>query len=88
MKEIMYHLFKAIDFINMYYVLIANQALIALMAAESNLKADEYRKWAESQIHYILGDSGRSLVVGFGKNPPTHPHHRASYVLKVHVRVT
>ncbi len=29
-------------------------------------------------INYILGDSGRSLVVGFGNNPPTHAHHRAA----------
>lgn len=27
---------------------------------------------------YILGDSGRSYVVGYGNNPPTHYHHRAA----------
>ena len=30
------------------------------------------------QIHYALGDTGRSFVVGFGTNPPTQPHHRSS----------
>ncbi|KDR09075.1 Endoglucanase G [Zootermopsis nevadensis] len=36
-----------------------------------------YRQFFKTQIDYILGDSGRSFVVGFGKNPPTHPHHRS-----------
>ena len=27
---------------------------------------------------YMLGDSGRSFVVGFGNNPPTHAHHRGA----------
>ena len=26
----------------------------------------------------MLGDSGRSFVVGFGKNPPQRPHHSSS----------
>ncbi len=26
-----------------------------------------------SQINYMLGDAGRSYVVGFGKDPPSHP---------------
>lgn len=26
----------------------------------------------------MLGDSGRSYVVGFGNNPPTHAHHRGA----------
>ena len=30
----------------------------------------------KSQIDYILGDSGRSFVVGFGESPPKNPHHR------------
>ncbi|XP_055958520.1 endoglucanase E-4-like [Patella vulgata] len=56
----------------------ANTALIALMAADHGINPEPYRKWAMSQIHYALGDAGRSYVVGFGKNPPTQPHHRAS----------
>ena len=27
---------------------------------------------------YMLGDSGRSYVVGFGNNPPSHAHHRGA----------
>ena len=26
----------------------------------------------------MLGDGGRSFVVGFGNNPPKKPHHRSS----------
>ena len=26
----------------------------------------------------MLGDSGRSYVVGFGENPPKQPHHKAA----------
>lgn len=29
-------------------------------------------------MKYILGDSGRSYVVGFGNDPPTHAHHRGA----------
>ena len=38
-------------------------------------KCDEF---VDTQIGYILGDTGRSYVVGFGENPPLRPHHRAS----------
>ena len=43
-------------------------------------KADDYRAFAKNQINYMLGDGGRSYVVGFGNNSPTHPHHRSRYV--------
>ncbi|XP_060590585.1 endoglucanase E-4-like [Ruditapes philippinarum] len=56
----------------------ANMAFIAIMASLENINSDAYRQWAETQINYMLGDAGRSYVVGFGNNPPTHPHHRAS----------
>jgi len=56
----------------------ANMAFMALMASQQGIHPAEYRKWAESQINYMLGDGGRSYVVGFGNNPPTQPHHRAS----------
>ena len=54
----------------------ANMALIAIMASLQGLHTTEYQKWAEGQINYMLGDAGRSFVVGFGVNPPTQPHHR------------
>lgn len=41
-------------------------------------KADVYSKFGEQQMDYALGSSGRSFVVGFGENPPQHPHHRTS----------
>nr|KAG5688841.1 hypothetical protein BaRGS_004518 [Batillaria attramentaria] len=56
----------------------ANMAAAALIAAEHGVNPDEYRHWAMCQIHYALGDAGHSFVVGFGKNPPTQPHHRSS----------
>lgn len=36
--------------------------------------------FARQQVDYALGlaGSGRSFVVGFGKNPPVRPHHRAA----------
>lgn len=37
-----------------------------------------YRTLAVGQIHYALGDTGRSFVVGFGQNPPQRPHHSSS----------
>merc|ERR1711994_472337 len=45
------------------------------MGGYQNAKCDEF---VDTQIGYILGDTGRSYVVGFGENPPLRPHHRAS----------
>ncbi len=41
-------------------------------------KVKAYTDFCESQINYALGSTGRSFVVGFGKNPPEHPHHRTA----------
>ena len=56
----------------------ANAAAIALMAAEhfDPAFANTARCFAVSQINYVLGDAGRSFMVGFGKDPPLRPHHR------------
>ncbi|QRV87627.1 endoglucanase [Ceratobasidium sp. AG-Ba] len=35
--------------------------------------------FAAQQINYILGDCGRSWVVGFGDNSPIRPYHKSSY---------
>ena len=56
----------------------SNFAFICLAAANSGVKTAEYSSYAEKQIGYMLGDSGRSYVVGFGTNPPTQPHHKAA----------
>ncbi|CAG5108667.1 Oidioi.mRNA.OKI2018_I69.chr1.g3900.t2.cds [Oikopleura dioica] len=57
----------------------ANAAVIALQAASI---FTDYRtmltKFAQQQVHYMLGDSGRSYVVGFGVNPPQRAYHRGS----------
>lgn len=41
-------------------------------------KKAAYTKLLETQIDYALGSSGRSFVVGYGVNPPEHPHHRTA----------
>ncbi|XP_052061794.1 endoglucanase E-4-like [Mytilus californianus] len=60
----------------------ANAAFIALMAADTPgfSKAEEYKTWAMSQIHYMLGDNNykMSYQIGYGNNYPRKPHHRAS----------
>ena len=56
----------------------ANTAFLALVAADIGITPVIYRSFAKKQIHYMLGDGGRSFVVGFGKNPPQRPHHRSS----------
>jgi len=42
-------------------------------------KANIYIDFAKKQADYALGSSGRSYVVGFGVNPPQHPHHRTAH---------
>nr|AGP76434.1 endo-beta-1,4-glucanase 1 [Sphaerotermes sphaerothorax] len=56
----------------------ANAAFVVLQAADLGISAVSYRQFAKKQIDYALGDGGRSLVVGFGNNPPVHPHHASS----------
>jgi len=57
----------------------SNMAMAALMAAQSGLHADEYRHWATCQLHYALGDTGFSYVIGYGDQGwPMQPHHRAA----------
>lgn len=41
-------------------------------------KVKTYRDFMESQVDYALGSTGRSYMVGFGVNPPEHPHHRTA----------
>nr|CAD7397377.1 unnamed protein product [Timema cristinae] len=46
--------------------------------ADIGISSEKYRDFVKSQIHYMLGESGRSYVVGFGLNYPTQPYHAAS----------
>ncbi|XP_071479249.1 uncharacterized protein [Diadema antillarum] len=55
----------------------ANTAFLAGLACKYNFEA-KYCNFTRDQILYMLGSSGRSFVVGFGKNPPTQPTHRSS----------
>ncbi|XP_046610202.1 endoglucanase E-4-like [Neodiprion virginianus] len=58
----------------------ANVAFICLQAADYPAigNSEEYRNFARDQIHYILGGTGRSYVVGWGLNPPKQAHHAAA----------
>lgn len=56
----------------------ANTAFLALLAADNGLKPKVYRTFAKKQIHYMLGGSGQSFLVGFGKSYPQRPHHASS----------
>ena len=62
------------------FVLKANAAFIALIAAKHGIRRTDFETWAERQINYMLGDNARhaSYVVGFGNSPPQRYHHRAS----------
>ncbi len=68
---------------NLRYV--ANQALMALLhnkAYEGQQpgarRALIYTCFARKQLRLMLGEGGRSYVVGVGNNPVCRPHHRAS----------
>ena len=49
-----------------------------MQLANMGYQTSKCDNFVEDQIHYILGDTGRSFVVGFGVNPPLRPHHRSS----------
>lgn len=42
-------------------------------------KVPTYEEFAKSQVDFALGSTGRSFVIGFGENPPEHPHHRTAH---------
>jgi hypothetical protein len=61
----------------------ANAAFMALMYADM-IKAESadtshvYKCWGLSQVRYMLGDAGHSLVVGAGHGPPKRTQDRAA----------
>ena len=57
---------------------VAFACLEAAKIADSRVDKEKYYQFAVNQIHYALGDTGRSFVVGYGTNPPQRPHHRSS----------
>ena len=60
-----------------------NASLTALIYSDNveTSKKAQYHDFAVDQLNYILGDNPmeRSLVTGFGVNPPTMPHHRGQH---------
>jgi len=56
----------------------SNAVFVCLQAANAGITPTVYRDFAKTQIDYMLGNSGRSFVCGFGQNPPTQPHHASS----------
>ena len=61
----------------------ANNAFMVLLYGHSIRNTDprassRYTCWARNQLRYALGDTGRSFVVGMGRNPPKMVHHRSA----------
>ncbi|KAF6033015.1 hypothetical protein EB796_008717 [Bugula neritina] len=56
----------------------ANAAMLALLAAKNGINTKQYYDFAASQINFMLGDAGRSYVVGFGQNSPHRASHKAA----------
>lgn len=60
----------------------SNSAMLALIYAQyQDPHADNtlmYRCWARGQIAHILGDNGMGYVVGFGREWPKRPYHKAA----------
>lgn len=63
-----------------------NQATAAALASAvadfpgaPTFMRDRYGCLAASQLNYILGDTGRSFIVGEGRNPPKQAHSREAF---------
>ncbi|BDA42119.1 Endoglucanase B [Coccomyxa sp. Obi] len=86
-KRTVFHTKKGLSWRNAWGVLrySANNAFLALVhSAQMKEQGDETYAatlftYATQQINYMLGDAGRSFVVGFGKNPPSTPFHKWSF---------
>ncbi|SEK23160.1 Fibronectin type III domain-containing protein [Roseateles sp. YR242] len=61
-----------------------NESFIALVYAKDvadATKQQRYRDFGMQQLNYALGSNPRnsSYLIGFGVNPPQHPHHRTAH---------
>lgn len=60
-----------------------NASLTALIYSDkvATSNKSKYFDFAVSQVNYVLGDNplNRSLVTGYGVNPPDRPHHRGQH---------
>ena len=57
----------------------ATQAFVCMVLTKylkDDGRSGDFNEFAKDQLHYMLGDSGRSFVTGFGNNPPKRAHHR------------
>lgn len=45
----------------------------------SGANATHAVSFSSQQLNYMLGDCGRSWVVGFGEGSPIRPYHKSSY---------
>ena len=59
-------------------------AFLAEVASDTIFKGSDtskYKKFAEEQVNYALGDNPdkRSYVCGYGENYPKNPHHRTAH---------
>lgn len=57
----------------------ASAAALCQIASDLKLDPDANHEFARSQINYILGDTGRSFIVGFGVDPPNRIFHKESF---------
>ena len=57
-----------------------NTAMQLVAMVISKHTDNDYSDWCKAQMGMILGDNstGKNLVVGFNKNSPKYPHHRAA----------
>ena len=57
-----------------------NTAMQLVAMVVSKHTDNDYSDWCKAQMGMILGDNstGKNLVVGFNKNSPKYPHHRAA----------
>ncbi|KXZ48327.1 hypothetical protein GPECTOR_28g733 [Gonium pectorale] len=56
----------------------ALKLVLSKHTADDASETQRQRCWARKQMRLMLGDWGRSFVVGFGHNPPARPHHASS----------
>ena len=57
----------------------ASSAGLCFLAAQMKLDPDSNFVLGQSQLGYILGDNGRSYVVGYGTDFPTRYYHKESF---------
>ena len=55
---------------------LAHSSQLKLCAQGDEAYAATLHTYATAQINYMLGDGGRSYVVGFGETPPSTPFHK------------